>query len=97
MCSAENRSDPLVLELMTTSGCHLCDQAVDVIVNGLDGRNFTIDLVDIAFDDALMDRYAVRIPVLVCPQQTKELAWPFDSRQLSDFANDLLTAGVAPC
>lgn len=90
MCSAETSMDPYELELMTTSGCHLCDLAVEVLVQVLDPKIFTVDLVDIAYEDELMERYAERIPVLLCPTQKKELSWPFDQAQLTYFVTDLL-------
>lgn len=90
MCSAENSMDPYELELMTTSGCHLCDLAVEVLVQVLDPKIFTVDLVDIAYEDELMERYAERIPVLLCPAQKKELSWPFDQAQLTSFVTELL-------
>jgi hypothetical protein len=96
MCSAETSSYPIELELMTTSGCHLCDHAVEVLVQVLDPEKFTVDLVDIAYEDELMERYAERIPVLVFKAQKKELGWPFDQAQLSAFVNDLLSRSTVP-
>lgn len=96
MCSAESRAEPILLELMTTVGCHLCDQAVELIIEVLNGQCFTVELVDIAFENDLMERYATSIPVLVCVDKKKELAWPFDARQLSDFAHDLLSKTRTP-
>ena len=74
-----------LLELMTTEGCHLCEQATPLLVAGLDPNLFEVDLVDIAFDDQLMDRFATRIPVLVDSQSGAELDWPFDMQQLAEF------------
>ncbi len=96
MCSATSDREPCELELMTTLGCHLCDEAVAVLMQVLDGEKFSVDLVDIAYDDELMNRYAESIPVLVCPQQKKELAWPFDATQLASFAKELLSIGRVP-
>jgi hypothetical protein len=39
-----------------------------------------VDIVDIAFDDKLFERYGVTIPVL--NYQGSELNWPFDLEQL---------------
>ena len=78
-----------LLELMTTEGCHLCEQATPLLVAGLDPQLFEVDLVDIAFDDLLMDRYAMRIPVLVDNQSGAELEWPFDMQQLADYVDSL--------
>ena len=80
-----------LLELMTTEGCHLCDQATPLLVAGLDPNLFEVDLVDIAFDDQLMNRYATRIPVLVDSQSGAELGWPFDMQQLREFIESLKT------
>ncbi|NRP38965.1 hypothetical protein XMA121_001586 [Marinobacterium sp. xm-a-121] len=74
-----------LLELMTTEGCHLCDQALPLLVSGIDPSKYEVDLVDIAFDDKLMNQYATRIPVLVDPQSKQSLDWPFDAEQLAQF------------
>ena len=80
-----------LLELMTTEGCHLCEQATPLLVAGLNPNLFEVDLVDIAFDDQLMNRYATRIPVLVDNQSGAELDWPFDMQQLAEFVESLKT------
>ena len=80
-----------LLELMTTEGCHLCEQATPLLVAGLNPNLFEVDLVDIAFDDQLMNLYATRIPVLVDSQSGAELGWPFDMQQLAEFVESLKT------
>lgn len=80
-----------LLELMTTEGCHLCEHATPLLVAGLDPNLFEVDLVDIAFDDQLMNLYATRIPVLVDSQSGAELDWPFDMQQLAEFVESLKT------
>lgn len=77
------------LLLMSTSGCHLCDEAVELLVTGLDPRRHSVDEVDIAFDDELMSRYGVRIPVLVDEASGSELGWPFDAEELRRFVTAL--------
>ncbi|NVK41319.1 MAG: glutaredoxin family protein [Oceanospirillaceae bacterium] len=71
--------------LMSTSGCHLCEEAVGLLVAGLDPLRHSVDEVDIAYDDDLMARYAVRIPVLVDEVSGEELGWPFDMLELRSF------------
>ncbi|WP_290703396.1 glutaredoxin family protein [Amphritea sp.] len=71
--------------LLSSVGCHLCDQAVDVVVSNLNPQKHQVDEVDIAYDDQLMDRYALLIPVLLDEQSGDELRWPFDSNQLQSF------------
>lgn len=78
-----------LLELMTTEGCHLCDQALPLLVEGIDPAKFEVDLVDIAFEDELMNQYATRIPVLVEPQTKQSLDWPFDAAQLAQFIESI--------
>lgn len=75
--------------LMSTSGCHLCDEAVELIVTTLDPALHSIDEVDIAFDDSLMERYALRIPVLLDEASGTELGWPFDHAGLRTFLASL--------
>ncbi len=76
-----------LLELLTTEGCHLCEQAVPLLVAGVDPSQFEVDMVDIAYEDALIERYATRIPVLRAADTGAELDWPFDAQQLSHFLN----------
>ena len=73
------------LDLMTTEGCHLCDEAVAILQANLTAGEVEVDLVDIVFDEALMARYAEKIPVLVNRDTEKELAWPFDGQALRHF------------
>ncbi len=75
--------------LMSTGGCHLCDQAIEVIVSSLDPGLHSVDEVDIAEDDALVECYGVRIPVLVDEASGAELGWPFDRAALMAFIDGL--------
>ena len=77
------------LELMGTLGCHLCDVAAAVLIPVVDPERFAVYQVDIADDDELMDKYAVRIPVLVDVESQQELEWPFDEKALTDFLTSL--------
>jgi len=70
-------------ELLTTAGCHLCDQALELIRRAAPTLELT--LVDIAEDDALIEQYGEKIPVLRLA--SRELCWPFgllDVRMLVD-------------
>lgn len=68
--------------LYTTLGCHLCEQAKTVVWPQLAGSQFQLREVDIADSDALMDAYALRIPVLKRADADADLGWPFDAAQL---------------
>lgn len=50
-----------------------------------------VEVVDISDDDALVERYGVRIPVLAYVDsagRTQELGWPFQPDQLMRFINN---------
>ncbi|MDO6563478.1 glutaredoxin family protein [Amphritea sp. 1_MG-2023] len=75
--------------LMSSVGCHLCDEAIEVLMCALDPSQHVLDEVDIAYDDALMDKYAQLIPVLVDEESGLELRWPFDVKGVSHFVADM--------
>jgi len=71
----------LAIKLMTTEGCHLCEQAFDMLRHLLSTKVeyqnlFEIEGVEISDSDSLVNEYGIRIPVLVINKQ--ELAWPFE-------------------
>jgi len=76
------------LILYSTVGCHLCEQAKALLLHCLDQNEYRVEEVDIADDDALMERYGVTIPVVAKAggekdgEQKQELNWPFDAEQL---------------
>ena len=63
------------LVFFTTAGCSLCEQALDLILGLPHLRGLELTTVDIASDDALVERYGDTIPVVRFG--TSELAWPF--------------------
>ncbi len=72
------------LILFGTSGCHLCEQAEEIVHACVpDG----VDYVDIAEQDQWQERYAVRIPVLYDPETKLELGWPFGEVEVEDFVS----------
>jgi len=75
--------------LMSTSGCHLCDLAIEIIVSSLNPALHRVDVLDIALDDALVARYGIRIPVLVDEASGQDLGWPFDRAGLLAFVAGL--------
>lgn len=52
------------LSLYTTMGCHLCSQ-LESLVATLANQKVWLHHIEISEDDALVERYGVRIPVLV--------------------------------
>lgn len=65
-----------MLTLYGTTGCHLCDQAEALLKQVAAARKLEWRYVDIALDEALVEKYGTRIPVLLTPQG-RELGWPF--------------------
>lgn len=70
---------------MGTVGCHLCEVAEQLIASTVDMQQYAIYQVDIADDDDLVERYGVKIPVLLDLESKEELEWPFDQSQLQEF------------
>ena len=52
------------VRLYTRPGCHLCEDARDVILQVRDRFSFTFEEVDIDGDDDLVREYGIRIPVV---------------------------------
>ena len=49
--------------LYTRRGCHLCEEAEQVIRRVAEGRA-EVELIDIDADPSITDRYTVRVPVV---------------------------------
>ncbi|WP_300525273.1 glutaredoxin family protein [Alcanivorax sp.] len=67
--------------LYTTVGCHLCEQARELVSTV--APDITVTLVDVAEDDELLARYGERIPVLM--KEGRELGWPFGLLDVQQF------------
>jgi glutaredoxin len=66
------------LSLYSTWGCHLCEQAEQLLLQaGLAGA---VEIIDIVDEPAVFERYRVHIPVFKVNEQ--ELFWPFDLEQI---------------
>jgi hypothetical protein len=71
------------LILYSTSACHLCDIAEQILVERQgSGMRFTYEKVDISDSDNLFERYGERIPV-VRDASGRELGWPFESEEFA--------------
>ena len=75
----------LFRSLYSTDGCHLCEDAQALLRALASGRGrLHWEVVDIAGDDALFERYGWSIPVLRRGDGA-ELHWPFDAAALARF------------
>ena len=69
------------LLLYGTRSCHLCEQAEAL----LHAAGATAEYIDIAEDEALLERYGMRVPVVRRTDNGAELGWPFDVAALEQF------------
>tara|TARA_B110000014_G_C19567683_1_gene302573 strand:- start:10 stop:243 length:234 start_codon:yes stop_codon:yes gene_type:complete len=72
------------LTLYSTVGCHLCEQALELIEPLLDSQYQVVE-VDISDSDDLIARYGIRIPVVARNDNGAEIGWPFDQPQFLAF------------
>lgn len=78
------------LILFTTSACHLCEQAQNILTVVLTQfPQLALELLDIFEKSQWQQRYAVKIPVLYHPNSQRELAWPFNNQDVITFINKL--------
>lgn len=79
------------LILYTTEGCHLCEQAEQLLaqLSQLQSGEDALQLipVDIATDEALVELYGIRIPVVKNALTQKEIGWPFELKDLLELLN----------
>ncbi|MBQ4857429.1 MAG: glutaredoxin family protein [Pseudoalteromonas sp.] len=69
--------------LYHTDGCHLCEQAEQLVTDLLDTSS-SLELVDIITDEQLINKYQTRIPVLKS-EQGLQLYWPFSAHSAREF------------
>jgi len=66
----------ITLQLFSTTGCHLCELAIDQINSFPADMNVQLQIVEIGDDDHLVEQYGIRIPVIKFSDGS-ELNWPF--------------------
>jgi hypothetical protein len=67
------------LILFTTGGCHLCEQAQQMIQSVLGQPASEVEIAD---DAHLLESYGTRIPVLRRMDIGIEIGWPFDTKAI---------------
>lgn len=78
------------LVLYGTTGCHLCELAEQQLLMFV-AQGWQVELVDIADDDTLFDRFSLTIPVLEHSASGQLLNWPFDAAALQNFLSSDLS------
>ncbi len=70
------------VRLYTTQGCHLCEQAHEMLKQLELAEDLDITLVEIGDDDGLTEQFGTAIPVVEFNDQTR-LFWPFEQTDLA--------------
>jgi hypothetical protein len=76
------------LQLFSTSGCHLCELAKQLLDEVAIRIPLACEEIEIADSEHLVELYGVRIPVLRDEVSGRELGWPFDQARLELFLKD---------
>lgn len=79
---ATETGEPTLI-LYTTSGCHLCEEAAAMLKYLQSQMPFQLEPVDIATDEALVESYGIRIPVVKLKSSEAEIGWPFSLEDLT--------------
>jgi hypothetical protein len=75
----------VLFHLYSSDGCHLCEQAVEIISNVIPDHQIRIvDIIDtnIEGEQNLVELYGVHIPVLERLSDNVKLFWPFEQSQV---------------
>ncbi len=75
-------SDSLVT-LYVTEDCHLCEEAARLLRHLALRMRFRLELVDIASDKGLYERYCLAVPVLAIDGEVA-LSAPLDEKRVRD-------------
>ncbi len=75
------------LLLLGTAGCHLCEEAQDIVAACVSAiaPDMQIASIDIAEHQEWQLDYALKIPVLLEPESGHQLEWPFGRDQVAQF------------
>lgn len=73
------------LVLFTTLGCHLCEEALQMLEYLAQQGVVRYRCTEIAESEKLVEEYGVRIPVIQRGDGA-ELGWPFEFAALEEFA-----------
>jgi len=68
------------MTLYHTQGCHLCEQAYELLINIFDVSD--IKLLDIVESEKYLSLYQTSIPVLENNHNGNKLFWPFNEHDI---------------
>ena len=72
------------VQLLTRSGCHLCEDAERIVERTCAARGVTYALVDVDSDTGLKDKYSDHVPVLIVDGEVRSY-WFVDEVALSNW------------
>ena len=75
-------------KFFTTHGCHLCEQANNLLDELHDRYSFEMEIVDISSEENLVEKYGLIIPVVLNVENNELLCWPFDKDGVVKLLND---------
>ena len=52
------------ITVFSKEGCHLCERAINTLLELSAGNVFDLEIIDISEDQSLLERYVLRIPVV---------------------------------
>ena len=70
------------LKFYTTQGCHLCEEAEEILAVLRKRYMFALEVIDIAAEAELVEKYGLSIPVLLNTENQRHLYWPFDADKI---------------
>ena len=75
----------MLVHLYTTLGCHLCEDALVLLIEYQQTHKGSLELAEIEISDSeqLIEKYGIRIPVVKVVSSGEELGWPFNQIALS--------------
>ena len=73
------------LHLYSTSHCHLCEQAENLLQSIAKLYDTQWRVIEIAEDASLLERYEIKIPVLKRLDTGAEISWPFNDQDIQNF------------
>jgi glutaredoxin len=79
------------VNLYGTAGCHLCEQAKELVWPLVLQYQFRLIEIDIADNDDLIERFGTLIPVLTAYPTHRELRWPFTAEEIDAFFAELFS------
>lgn len=78
------------LMLYSTAGCHLCELAEQQLREAQTQVSLQWRWTEIVDSEDLMERYAVRIPVVAESVSGAEIGWPFDQIELQNWLSQFI-------